>query len=81
MSDFADKLSSLVATELAADRSPEKAGVIMERLLTSLAMTIAISTRGDPKSTDTMLEGAVAYLYDGTAGYLRFGRFMSGASE
>jgi hypothetical protein len=75
---FADRLSGLCAMELAAaSGDPERMGAMIERLLNSLAFTIAIAARGDPKGMDDMLKGAEAYLYEAASGHQRAGQFMA----
>ena len=62
---FGDRLSGLCAMELAAAKGDaDVSGEMIERLLNSLAFTIAISCKGNAKAMDEMLEGATAYLYE-----------------
>lgn len=71
---FGDRLSALCAMELSgAHGDAERIGEMIERLLNSLAFTVAIATRGDPKAIDDMLTGASAYLYDTAAGHAKLG--------
>jgi hypothetical protein len=74
---FADKLSGLCAMELsAAHGDPERIGEMIERLINSLAFTVAIGAHGDPKAIDDMLTGATSYLYEAATGHQRMGEFM-----
>lgn len=67
---FGDRLSALCSVELAAvNDDPERAGEMIERLLNSLAFTIAIAARGDPKGMSEMLQGAESYLYEAAASH------------
>lgn len=62
---FGDLLSGLCATELSAAKAdPDRVAEMIERLLNSLAFTIAIGAKGDPKGMDQMLEGATSYLFE-----------------
>lgn len=75
---FADRLSGLCAMELAAAKGdPERAAEMIERLLNSLAFTIAIAAQGEPKGMDEMLKGAEAYLYEAATTHQRMGQFMN----
>lgn len=76
---FADQLSGLCAIELAASKgSPERAGEMIERLLNSLAFTIAIASRGDAKGMSEMLQGAEAYLYEAAADHQKVAVALNG---
>jgi hypothetical protein len=65
MTDFNDKLSSLVSLELSVGtvRDPAKMSGLIESLASSLAFTVAIAARGDAKAIEHLLEGTVAYIY------------------
>lgn len=78
MSDFGDKLSGLCSMEMVAVRGDaERTGEMIERLVNSLAFTIAIAAKGDPKAIDTFLKGAEAYLYESAAGHAKIAKFMA----
>lgn len=77
---FGDRLSGLCAMELSAVRGDaERVGEMIERLLNSLAFTIAIAAKGDPKGMDDMLKGAESYLYEAASGHQKIGQFMATA--
>lgn len=77
---FGDRLSGLCAMELCAARgNPEKTGEMIERLLNSLAFTIAIAAQGDPGGMNEMLEGAQSYLFEAASGHQKAGQFMAAA--
>lgn len=77
---FGDRLSGLCAMELsAAHGHPERVGEMIERLLNSLAFTIAIAAQGDPKGMDNLLKGAESYLYEAASGHQKAGQFLSAA--
>ncbi|HXE05183.1 MAG TPA: hypothetical protein VN579_04280, partial [Bryobacteraceae bacterium] len=62
---FADELAALCAREMiGARRNPERAAEMAERLLSSLAFTVAMACGGDQKAMGVMLDGATAYLYE-----------------
>jgi len=63
----------------AASGNPERSAEMIERLLNSLAFTIAIAARGDPRGMDEMLSGASSYLYEAAAGHAKMGQFMAAA--
>lgn len=64
MSDFSNKLASLLAAELPiARRNPDRMGEMIERIAAGLGLTIAMACGGDPQRVDTLLEGATAYAH------------------
>lgn len=78
---FGDRLSGLCAMELSAARgNPERSGEMIERLLNSLAFTIAIAAQGDPRNMDELLKGAEAYLYEAATSHQKIGQFMATAA-
>lgn len=77
--DFGEKLSALCARELPhARRDPDRIAAMVEALIGSLALAIAVATKGDAKAANTMLEGSQSYLYDRVAGHADIGKFMGG---
>lgn len=63
MSNFSTELAKLVANEMrAANGDPEKIADMTERLIASLAFTIAIGTRGNNAKASELLEGCIAHL-------------------
>ena len=77
---FGDRLSGLCAMELAdAHGNPERIGAMIERLLNSLAFTVAIAARGNPEGMNEMLQGAEAYLYESAASHQKAGSFLNAA--
>lgn len=80
MSDFATKLSGLVAKEMAdAHGDAERIAVVLERLTHALAFSIAIAAKGDPKAMQNFLTGAESYLYETAAGLAPFSEIMTRA--
>lgn len=76
---FGDRLSALCSVELAAAKNdPDRAAEMIERLLNSLAFTIAIAAKGDPKGMNDMLQGAEAYLYETTASHQHIAGALAG---
>jgi hypothetical protein len=76
---FGDRLSGLCAIELSgAKGNPERASEMIERLLNSLAFTIAIASGGDPKVMGEMLQGAEAYLYEVAADHQKVAQAIEG---
>lgn len=77
---FADRLSGLCAMELAAAHgSPDTIGEMIERLINSLAFTIAIATKGDANAMNQMIEGATSYLYESATSHQKAGAFIGEA--
>lgn len=75
---FGDKLAGLCAMELAAAHSdPERIGAMIERLINSLAFTIAISVQGDAKAMDTALSGVESHLYEAASTHAKVAQFMA----
>jgi hypothetical protein len=75
---FGDRLSGLCAMELsAAHGDADRIGEMIERLLNSLAFTIAIAANGNPDGMSTMLMGAESYMNEAAAGHAKMGQFMA----
>jgi len=77
---FGDRLSGLCVMELCAcDSSPDRFGEMIERLLNSLAFTIAIAAKGNPKNMDELLRGAESYLYEAATSHQKAGQLLGGS--
>jgi hypothetical protein len=76
MKDFIPKLQGLCAFTLADNRSPEDAAEMIEGLISALAFTIALASRGDPKTIDVMCEGANHYLLERCVDHKRAGQVL-----
>ncbi len=77
MTEFADKLSALVALEMSeASSDADRQALVLERLLHATSFTISLMAQGDPKTTETLLMGAEAYLNEGAVSLSPFGQFM-----
>lgn len=75
---FADRLSALCAMELSAAHGDlDRIGGMIERLINSVAFTIAIAAHGESDAMDKMLKGAEAYLYESSSGHGKMGRFLA----
>ena len=82
MATFDDQLSHLISEEAAAAHNDaDRLGAMIERMARALGFTIAIASRGDGKTIDTMIEGATAYAHEEAVDKSRFGQFMSGMSR
>ncbi len=78
MTEFADRLSALCSSELADARGDDdRIGTMIERLVNSLAFTIAVAAKGDREAMEKLLSGADAYLYAAATGHQPLGRFMN----
>lgn len=78
---FGDRLSALCAMELSdAHGDPERIGAMIERLVNSMAFTVAIAAKGDPKAVDEMLKGAESYLYEAATSHQKAGQFLGAAN-
>lgn len=79
---FADSLSALCAFELCrSEGDHERRGEMIERLLSSLAFTIAMAAKGDPRGMEEMLRGAEAYLYECAAGHAKIASTLEAAKR
>ena len=64
---FELQLATLVSKSLSDSRGdPEQMGVIIERLLYSLSLVIAVAARGDKAGIERFLMGAESYLAETT---------------
>jgi hypothetical protein len=80
MSEFGDKLSRLCSSEMiAAKGDAERSAEMVERLISALAFTIAISGGGQPDAMDTLLKGAEAYLYECAAEHSKVAKIITAA--
>ncbi|MBK5958047.1 hypothetical protein CCR97_07930 [Rhodoplanes elegans] len=67
--DFSDQLSKLCSRECVhARKDPARAAVMIERLVHSLGLTIAVASRGDPGVMNTLCEGASQQLFQSASG-------------
>ena len=80
MSDaFEQRLSVLVSASLSdAKGDPVQMGVMIERLLYSLALVIATASGGDKGCMETFLMGAESYLAETTLDLAPLARAISG---
>lgn len=76
MKDFTPKLQGLCAKTLADNRSPEDAAEMIESLLSALSFTISLACAGDPKTMNTMAEGAWHYLFQRLGEHRRAGQVL-----
>lgn len=79
MSDFETKLGAMVSKELCGDA--EQIGALIERLTNALGLAIAVASRGDGATADTLFEGATAYLTEAIAHHEKLARFMAVARK
>jgi hypothetical protein len=71
-------LQALTAKEAAAAHGDaDRFGQMIEGLARALGFTVAIAARGDPKTIDTMIEGATAYAHGEAVEKATFAKFMS----
>lgn len=75
MSDFETKLGAMVSKELTGDA--DQIGALIERLTDALGLAIAVASRGDAHTADTLLEGASGYLAEAVAQHEKLARFMA----
>lgn len=62
---FADALASLTSKEMTQARGDhDREADAIERLARTLGFAIAMAAGGDPKTIDTMIEGATAYAHE-----------------
>lgn len=66
MSDFADKLNSLVSLEMSRGtiHDPGKMSDIIENLASALGFAAALASAGDPSRMSHLLEGMTAYVFE-----------------
>lgn len=72
---FDEKLGAMVAKELTGDA--DQIGALIERLTDALGLAIAVASRGDGRTADTLFEGATAYLTEAIAQHEKVARFMA----
>lgn len=76
--NFTDALGALCSREMAiAANSPERMGVMIERLAAALGFTIAVAARGRPDGIDQMMEGAEGYAHREAVEKAPLARFMA----
>ncbi len=75
MGDFETKLGAMVAKELTGDA--DQISALIERLTDALGLAIAVASRGDGDASDTLFEGATAYLTEAIAHHEKLTRFMA----
>jgi hypothetical protein len=73
--DFQTKLSAMVSKELCGDA--EDIAAVIERLIDSLGLAIAVSCRGNIKLADDMLTGVDKYLIERVADHAKLAAFMA----
>lgn len=76
MTKFADDLAVLCSRAL-ADADAELIGEMIERLLSSAALTIGVSANGNAKVMQELLTGAEAYLYESASEQARKAAFIA----
>jgi len=59
-----------------AKSDPDAAADLIETLLTSLSMAIAVQARGDAKIMGELLEGSSAYLFSRAGDFQKMGAFV-----
>lgn len=75
---FSDRLSGLCAMELcSAHGDADRIGEMIERLVSSLAFTIAIASKGNPKRIEEMMQGAEAYLAECATQHAKVGAALN----
>lgn len=79
MRDFKTKLGAMVAKELTGDA--EQIGALIERLTDALGLAIAVASRGDGRTSDTLFEGATAYLTEAISHHEKLARFMANVRD
>lgn len=69
MSDFADKLQSIVSLHLTEARRGDPAATadMIERLCNSLGLVIAVASKGIPENAQELLTGVESYVYEAVA--------------
>lgn len=83
MSDFHDKLSSLLSKEAAAStKAPDRAermGDMIESVARGLGFTVAIAANGNAEAIDTMISAAERYALEEAADKAPFAQFIAAA--
>lgn len=59
-----------------AKSDPDAIADIIETLLTSVSMAIAVQARGDAKLMNELLEGSSAYLFSRAGDFQKMGAFV-----
>jgi len=59
-----------------AKSDPDAVADLIETLLTSLSMAIAVQARGDAKIMGELLEGSSAYLFSRAGDFQKMGEFV-----
>ena len=72
---FSERLGAMVSKEMAG-ASREQAAEVLEALLHSAALTVAVAARGDKAAMDKLLIGADGYLTESAAGFQDFGAML-----
>lgn len=79
MSAFETNLSRLCSAELAeARKDAQRGGAMVQEIVASLALTIAVVSKGDRDAMNTLLEGAAQYLFEETAARAAVGKLLGG---
>lgn len=79
MTTFETDLAKLCSIELRLSLgNPERAGALVQSLVSTLALTIAVVSKGDSAAMNTMLEGASSFLFEETASRAKIGKFIGG---
>ena len=85
MSDFHNRLSSMLAKEAAdAAKAPdrhERMGDMIEGLARGLGFTVAIAANGNAETIDTMIAGAERYALEEAADKAPLAQFMAAARK
>ena len=73
--DFETKLSAMVSKELCG--TADEIGTLIERLANALGLAIAVASRGDSETADSLLTGAEGYLAEAVAEHRKLAEFMA----
>lgn len=76
---FQQTLSAIVSKELCGDA--DAIAEVIERLIDSLGLAIAVSCRGEISKADDMLTGVDAYLAECVANHAKLAAFMAVARD
>lgn len=83
MTDFPDRLASMLAKEAAeAGKAPDRAermGDMIEAIARGLGFTVAIAANGEADGIDTMISAAERYALEEAAQKAPFAQFMAEA--
>ena len=72
--DFRTKLGAMVAKELTG--TADEIGATIEALTDALGLSVAVGSRGNAETADTLLAGVEAYLTEAIAHHEKLARFM-----